>query len=58
MDFYHIVIYMIPLFLLLNFLASFMFEETVWLFISLFYAYKALDNKQQRDRECLILTTK
>lgn len=41
-DFYDVTIYTIPLFLLLNFLAAFMFDQIVWLFIGLFYAYRRL----------------
>lgn len=44
-NFYNLTIYMIPLFLLLNYLASFMFDDAVWLFIALFYAYHGLQRK-------------
>jgi hypothetical protein len=42
-DFYQVTIFMIGLFLLLNYLASFMFDDAVWLFIALFYAYHRLE---------------
>lgn len=42
MDFCWLTIFMIPLFLLLNFLASFMFASVVWLYIALFYTDRQL----------------
>jgi len=42
MDFCWLTIFMIPLFLLLNFLASFMFASVVWLYIALFYTHTQL----------------
>ena len=44
-DFYQVTIFMIGLFLLLNYLASFMFDDAVWLFIALFYAYHRLEKR-------------
>ena len=44
-DFYKTVIFIIPLYLLLNFLASFLHAELMWLFIGLYYAYEHLDKK-------------
>jgi hypothetical protein len=46
-NFYNLTIYMIPLFLLLNYLASFMFDDAVWVYIALFYAYNALHSKAE-----------
>ena len=46
-DFYQVTIFMIGLFLLLNYLASFMFDDAVWLFVALFYAYHQLDKKER-----------
>lgn len=51
MDFYHITIFMIPLFLLLNFLASFMFAGVVWLFIGLYYALKQSDSPSSNQNK-------
>lgn len=45
-DFYHLVLLMIPLYLLLNYLASFPNASVVWLFFALFYAYKNLEKKK------------
>lgn len=45
-DFYRLIILMIPLYLLLNYLASFPNASVVWLFIGLFYAYQKLDKKE------------
>jgi hypothetical protein len=56
MDFYWFMIFMIPLFLLLNFLASFMFASVVWLLIALFYAYREtepqLPGTQTQENGC------
>lgn len=45
-DFYHLVLLMIPLYLLLNYLASFPNASVVWLFFALFYAYQNLGKKE------------
>lgn len=42
-DFYKLTIYMIVLYLLLNFMAAFLQTGTMWLFFGLFYAYRKLD---------------
>ena len=42
-NFLNIVLYMIPLYLLINFMAAYLYATTVWLFIGLFYAYRKLD---------------
>lgn len=42
-DYYKVIIYMIPLYLLLNFLAAFLQTGTMWLIFALFYAYRNLD---------------
>lgn len=39
-DFYHLILLIIPLYLLLNYLASFPNPSIIWILISLFYAYK------------------
>jgi len=39
-DFFCLVLFMIPLYLLLNYLAAFLHAQVVWLFIGLFYAYR------------------
>jgi len=46
LDFYWLVIFMIPLYLLLNYLAAFLNAHIIWVFIGLFYAYKKLDKKE------------
>ncbi len=43
--FYRMTLYSIPLYLLLNFLASFLYAELIWLLWGLFYAYSRLDEK-------------
>lgn len=45
LDFFQLTIFMIPLYLLLNFLAAFMNMELVWLFFGLYYAYRKLDKE-------------
>lgn len=45
-DFYQLILLMIPLYLLLNYLASFLNASVVWLLFGLFYAYKDLDKKE------------
>lgn len=42
MDFYWLAFFMIPLYLLLNYLASFLFAHIVWIFIGLFFTHKKL----------------
>ena len=49
-DFYQLTIFMIGLFLLLNYLASFMFDDAVWLFIALFYAYHRLGEPRIEEK--------
>lgn len=49
MDFYHIILYTIPLFLLLNFMASFMFEHMIWVYTAMFYAYIRISNPECPD---------
>ena len=39
-SFNHLVLYMIPLYLLLNYLSSFLFAQAVWLFVAMFYIYQ------------------
>ncbi len=41
--FYRMTLYSIPLYLLLNYLASFLYAELIWLLWGLFYAYSHLD---------------
>lgn len=53
LSFYEITIFMIPLYLLLNFLAAFLFADLVWLFIGLFFAYKRIDPDNSKDRDLL-----
>lgn len=45
-DYYKMMIYMIPLYLLLNFLAAFLQTGTMWLIFALFYAYRKLDKAE------------
>lgn len=45
-DFHRLVLLMIPLYLLLNFLASFHNASVVWLLLGLFYAHKKLDEQE------------
>lgn len=45
LDFYQLTIFIIPLYLLLNFLAAFLNMTLVWLFFGLFYAYRKLDKE-------------
>lgn len=56
LDFYRIVIYTIPLLLLLNFLAAFMFEDLVWLLTAMFYGYRRLKDHDGRDALTLRLS--
>lgn len=49
LDFYWLTILMIPLYLLLNYLAAFLYAQVVWLFIGLFYAYKKLEGCEQNN---------
>lgn len=55
MDFYHIIIYTIPLFLMLNFLAAFMFEDLVWILTAMFYCHKRITAGETADRDDLTL---
>ena len=43
--FYRMTLYSLPLYLLLNFLASFLYAELIWLLWGLFYAYSRLDKE-------------
>lgn len=43
LGFYAMTAYMIPLYLLLNFLAAFLNPAVVWMYFGLFYAYRKLD---------------
>ncbi len=43
LSFYAMTAYMIPLYLLLNFLAAFLNPGVVWMYFGLFYAYRKLD---------------
>lgn len=47
LDFHWLTIFMVPLYLLLNTLAAFLFIPVVWVFIGLFYAYNNLENHEQ-----------
>ena len=42
-DFYTVAMLTVPLYLLLYFLASFLFHPVFWVFLGLFYAYRKLD---------------
>ena len=42
---------MIPLFMLLNILAAFMFDHVVWLMLALFYAYDKLNSRGLLDEQ-------
>ena len=44
LDFFWLTFFMIPLYMCLNYLASFPNAQAVWLFISMFYAYQKLDS--------------
>ena len=51
-DFYKVIIFTVPLYLLLNFLAAYVNGAAVWLVIGLFYAYERLrkeDAIEQKD---------
>ena len=58
LDYYKLTLYMIPLYLLLNVMSSFLNKPVVWLFIALFYAYKRVCNNGIADRELLLLPQK
>ena len=45
-DFYRLTLLMLPLYLLLNYLAAFLNGGIVWLFFALFYAYENLDKQR------------
>ena len=45
-DFYKLIIFTVPLYLLLNFLAAYVNDGAVWLIIGLFYAYERLREKE------------
>ncbi len=47
LDFHWLTIFMVALYILLNYLAAFLFAHVVWMFIGLFYAYKGLDEKER-----------
>ena len=42
-DFYRLVIYMIPMYVMLNIMSSFLNKSVIWLFFALFYAYHKID---------------
>lgn len=46
LDFHYLVIFMIPLYFLLNYLASFLHAQIVWIFIGLFFVHKKLEEKE------------
>ena len=48
-DFYRVVMFIVPFYLLMNILASFLHMEVLWLFIGLFYAYRKLDANHSCD---------
>lgn len=43
-DFYKLTLYIIPMYLLLNFLAAFLFYQIIWLYIGAFFAYLKLND--------------
>ena len=47
LDFFWITLFIIPLYLLLNYLAAFLHASIFWIFVSLFYAYKKLDAQEK-----------
>lgn len=47
LDFYKLTVFMVPLYLLLNFLAAFLFYPAVWLYIAAFFAYQKLNGDEQ-----------
>ena len=49
MDMYHMILYIIPLLLMLNYLAAFIFEDLVWLLTAMFYAYHRISGNEKRD---------
>lgn len=49
LDFYWVAIFIIPLYLLLNYLASFPHAHVVWIFIGLFFVYQKLDNQEKGE---------
>lgn len=50
-DFYWMVLFMIPLYLLLNYMSAFLFPHVVWVFIGLFYAYMHLEKEPSAEPE-------
>ena len=43
------MLYMIPLLLLLNILAAFMFEDLVWIITAMFFAYRRICADDGKD---------
>lgn len=54
-DFFWIVIFVIPLYMLLNYLASFPNASIVWIFIGLFFTYQRLDSQDIGDKHWMSL---
>lgn len=46
-DYYRLVLFMLPLYLLLNYLAAFLNHSVLWLFIALFYSCMQLDSQEK-----------
>lgn len=53
LDFNWIVLFMIPLYLLLNYLAAFLNAQIIWVFIGLFYTYQKLGEQKSPTEEAL-----
>lgn len=49
LDFFWVVVFMIPLYLLLNYLASFPHAQIVWIFIGLFFVHQKLDDQKKTE---------
>lgn len=56
LTFNKLLLYLIPMYLLLNFMAA--FSSLLWTLIGLFYAYKRICNNGMKDREILTLSFK
>jgi hypothetical protein len=50
LNFYKLAIYMVAMYFMLNYVAAFVDEGAVWLFIALFYAYHRLEKKNLPEK--------
>ena len=54
-NFYHLILFVVPLYLLLNILASFLYASVLWIIIGLFYAHKKLEGHEDEKDATAIL---